>query len=51
MAPGENEFDTPDLLLERGEGREKNINMREIHLFFASCTPPTGPGPQLTHIP
>ena len=30
------------LLLERGKGRERNINMREIHQSVASRMPPIG---------
>ena len=44
------------LLLERGEGREKererNINVWEIHRVVASHTPPIwGPGTQPRHVP
>ena len=34
------------LVLERGEGRERNINVREIQQSVASCAPNWGPGLQ-----
>ena len=40
------------LLLERGKGRERNINMQEIHQSVASRMPPNGePGRQPRHLP
>ena len=40
------------LILERGEGRERNINVRVKHWSVASCMHPDwGPNPQPRHVP